>query len=71
MAEGTSASPSGLGNIATLDHFDALAFVKYILLKNGVGQQQVAKPETFVKNGFCNNNEGLENHILIAREQAG
>ena len=28
LAEGTSASPSGLGNIATLDHFDALAFVK-------------------------------------------
>ena len=28
LAEGTSASPSGLGNIATLYHFDALAFVK-------------------------------------------
>ena len=35
LAEVTSPCACGLGNIATLDHFDALAFVKYRLPKVG------------------------------------
>ena len=35
LAEVTGGSASGLGNIATLAHFDALAFVKYRLPNNG------------------------------------
>ena len=35
LAEVTGGSASGLGNIVTLAHFDALAFVKYIRPKVG------------------------------------
>ena len=49
MAEGTYACASGLGNIATLDHFDALAFVKLCPLNPRPGQQQIAPLETFEK----------------------
>ena len=52
MAEGTWACASGLGNIATLDHFDALAFVKYRAPKVGGRPTTNPKPETFAKMGF-------------------
>ena len=56
MAEGTWACASGLGNIATLDRFDALAFVKLILLKVRPWPTTTRGTRDIRKNGNNDNN---------------
>ena len=52
LAEVTSPCAYGLSNMLTLAHFDALAFVKYRLLKTGPWPTTTPKLETFAKMEF-------------------
>ena len=52
LAEVTGGCASRLGNMLTLAHFDALAFVKYRGPKNGPWPTTIPKPEAFAKMEF-------------------
>ena len=52
MDEGVAACAWRLGNMLTLAHFGALAFVKSLRPNNGPWPTTTPKPETFAKMGF-------------------